>query len=112
MLTIASEKITKIKEINYSYKISLIINYLFNQSYILVAFGLKNNFLGFVSCVFTLVSLLFLMYEVYNLKKGCIKYLIPYLLLSLLLLLCCCLSLCVSLCLLGCPNKPCPCLPC
>ena len=73
----------KIKEINYSYKISLIINYLFNQSYILVSFGLKNNFLGFVSCVFTLGSLLFLMYEVYNLKKSCIKYLIPYLLLSL-----------------------------
>ena len=73
----------KFKEISNSYKTSLVINYFFNQSYTLVAFGLKNNFLGFVSCVFTLISLLFFMYETYNLKTSCIKYLIPYLLLSL-----------------------------
>lgn len=73
----------KTSEVNNSYKITLLVNYLFNQSYTLVAFGLKNNFLGFVSCVGTLISLLFLMYETYNQKKSCTKYLIPYLLLSI-----------------------------
>ena len=73
----------KVREVNNSYKISLLVNYLFNQSYTLVAFGLKNNFLGFVSCVGTLISLLFLMYDTYILKNNCTKFLIPYLLLSI-----------------------------
>lgn len=72
----------KLKEIPFSYKITLLINYLFNQSYTLVFFGLKSPFLGFVSCVGTLISLLFLFYETYILKSKCSKYLIPYILLS------------------------------
>lgn len=68
----------KFKEISLSYKVTLLVNYLFNQSYILVGFGLKNNFLGFVSCLGTLISCLFLMYETNNLKSKCTKYLIPY----------------------------------
>ena len=72
----------KFSEIPLSYKITLLINYLFNQSYTLVFFGLKSNFLGFVSCVGTFISTLFLIYETYNLKSKSIKYLIPYVLLD------------------------------
>ncbi len=72
----------KVKDIPWSYKISLLVNYIFNQSYVLVFFGLKNNFLGFVSCVGTFVSLVFLANETYKLKPKCVKYLIPYGLLS------------------------------
>lgn len=72
----------RIKEINLSYKITLLVNYLFNQSYTLVFFGLKNSFLGFVSCLGTLISCLFLINETYNLKENSSKYLIPYALLS------------------------------
>lgn len=73
----------KINEIPSSYKKTLIINYIFNQSFILVFFGLNNNFLGFASCLGTLLSTLFLFEETETLigKK---KYiLIPYILLSI-----------------------------
>ncbi len=73
----------KFKDIPCSYKITLIINYIFNQSYTLVFFGLKSNFLGFVSCLGTLISLLFLIVETRSLKESCVKYLIPYVLLSI-----------------------------
>ena len=73
----------KFKEIPKSYKITLLINYLFNQSYTLVFFGLKNQFLGFISCLGTLISTLFL-YEETSLLETKKKYLlIPYILLSL-----------------------------
>ena len=73
----------KFKEIPKSYKITLLINYLFNQSYTLVFFGLKNQFLGFISCLGTLLSTLFL-YEETSLLETKKKYLlIPYILLSL-----------------------------
>ena len=73
----------KFKDIPLSYKLALLVNYIFNQSYVLVFFGLKNNFLGFASCVGTLVSLVFLANETYKLKPKCVKYLIPYGLLSI-----------------------------
>ena len=73
----------KFKELPLSYKITLLINYLFNQSYTLVFFGLKNNFLGFVSCLGTLISCLFLYNETHNLKEKSAKYLIPYILLAI-----------------------------
>ena len=73
----------KFKEIPKSYKITLLINYLFNQSYTLVFFGLKNQFLGFISCLGTLISTLFL-YEETSLLETKKKYLlIPYILLSI-----------------------------
>ena len=73
----------KFKEIPKSYKITLLINYLFNQSYTLVFFGLKNQFLGFISCLGTLLSTLFL-YEETSLLETKKKYLlIPYILLSI-----------------------------
>ena len=73
----------KFKEIPLSYKITLVINYLFNQSYTLVFFGLKNNFLGFISCLGTFISCLFLINETYNLKEKTAKLLIPYSFLSI-----------------------------
>ncbi len=73
----------KINEIPSSYKKTLIINYIFNQSFTLVFFGLNNNFLGFASCLGTLLSTLFLFEETETLigKKKFI--LIPYILLSI-----------------------------
>ena len=71
------------KNIPKKYKNILIINYLFNQSFQLVFFIFKNNFLGFISCLGTLISLLFLRGETKVLNKKSNKYLIPYLLLSI-----------------------------
>lgn len=73
----------KWKDIPVSYKVTLLINYLFNQSYTLVGFGIKNNFLGFVSCLGTFISCLFLVVETKELKEKSTKFLIPYVLLSL-----------------------------
>ena len=54
-----------------------------NQSYTLVFFGLKNNFLGFVSCLGTLISTLFLYEETSLLNNKISKILYAYILLSL-----------------------------
>lgn len=59
----------KYKDIPKSYKLSLIINYIFNQSFIIVFFIIKNNFLGFVSCLVTFISSLFLYEESKDLNK-------------------------------------------
>ena len=73
----------KIKGIPNSYKKILIINYLFNQSFTIVFFGLNNNFLGFSSCLGTLISTLFLYLET-EILIGKKKYiLIPYILLGI-----------------------------
>ncbi|MBQ2639883.1 MAG: tryptophan-rich sensory protein [Bacilli bacterium] len=69
------------KNIPKSYKTTLLINYLFNQSFQLVFFIFKNNFLGFISCLGTLISLLFLRQEVKTINEKSNKYLILYLLL-------------------------------
>ena len=71
------------KDIPKKYKNTLIINYIFNQSFQLVFFIFKNNFLGFISCLGTFISLLFLRKETKLLNKKSNKYLIPYLLLSI-----------------------------
>lgn len=73
----------RFKDIPWSYKLSLLINYIFNQGYILVAFGIKSNFLGFVFCLGNLISLLFLYDETYQLKTSKIKLLWPYVAISL-----------------------------
>ncbi len=65
------------------YKRTLLINYLFNQSFTIVFFLLKNLFLGFVSCLGTFVSTLYLYEETNQLDKKSTKYLNPYVLLSL-----------------------------
>jgi len=73
----------KYKDIPNSYKITLFINYLFNQSYTLLFFGLKNNFLGFIACLGTFISSLFLYDETSLLNNKISKLLFPYILLSL-----------------------------
>lgn len=71
----------KLKDINFSYKITLLINYLFNQSYTLLFFGLNNPFLGFISCLGTLLSSLFLYEETSLLNSKISKLLYPYIIL-------------------------------
>ena len=73
----------RLSEISKSYFITLLINYLFNQSYTLVFFGLKNPFLGFISCLGTFVTSLFLYHETFQMKEKSTKVLDPYILLSL-----------------------------
>lgn len=73
----------KFKDIPRSYKITLLINYLCNQSFQLFFFIFKSNFLGFVSCISTFMSTLFLYQETGSLKQKSTKYLNPYVLLSL-----------------------------
>lgn len=73
----------KFKDVPNSYKITLLINYLFNQGYTFVFFGLKNLFLGFVFCLGTFISGLFLYEETSQLKMTKLKLLWPYLVLSL-----------------------------
>jgi len=73
----------KIKDLPSSYKTTLIVNYLFNQSFQLVFFILKNNFLGFISCLGTFISVLYLYSETKSLNEKSTKYLVPYILLSI-----------------------------
>lgn len=72
----------KQKDIPKSYKLSLLINYIFNQSFTLVFFGLNNNFLGLISCVGTLISSLFLYHETSLLQSKLSKLLYLYIGLS------------------------------
>lgn len=71
------------KYIPESYKKTLLINYIFNQLFTVVFFYLHNTFLGFISCIGTFVSCLFLYEETTNLNEASTKYLNPYVLLSL-----------------------------
>lgn len=65
---------------NYTkeYKKDLLYNYIFNQLYPIVFFCFKNTFLGFVTCLFTLLSSIFLYYETKSINKLSSKFLIPY----------------------------------
>ena len=71
------------KEIPNNYKIILLINYIFNQSYTIIFFGLKNNFLAFISCLGTLITSIFLKEETSLMNNKISKILIPYILLSI-----------------------------
>lgn len=73
----------RFKDVPLSYKVTLITNYFFNQSFTLLFFGLKNNFLGFISCLGTFISCLFLYQETFQLKEKIAKFLDPYILLAL-----------------------------
>ena len=73
----------KWKEIPNNYKIILLINYIFNQSYTIIFFGLKNNFLAFISCLGTLITSIFLKEETSLMNNKISKLLIPYILLSI-----------------------------
>ena len=73
----------KLKYIPKSYKLTLIINYLFNQSFPLFFFLLKNTFLGFISSLIIFISTIFLYQETSYLKEKSTKFLDLYVLLSL-----------------------------
>ena len=73
----------KFRNVPIKYKTTLIINYLFNQSFTILFFGLKNNFLGFVSCLGTFITSLFLYEETSLINNKMSKLLEPYILLSL-----------------------------
>lgn len=72
-----------IKNVGKNYLITLLINYLFNQSFNFLFFGLKNNFLGFISCLGTFISCLFLYQETSQKNENSAKLLDPYVILSL-----------------------------
>ena len=72
----------KLKDIPKSYKITLILNYIFNQSFTLLFFGLNNNLLGFISCLGTLITTLFLYDETALLQNKISKLLYLYIGLS------------------------------
>ncbi len=73
----------KQKEIPNSYKITLLINYIFNQGFSICFFGLKSNFLGFITCLGTLITTLFLYEETSLLQNKKKNFLVPYILLSI-----------------------------
>lgn len=73
----------KFKEIPKSYKIALITNYLFNQSFIFLFFLLKDPFLGLISSIGTFISSLFLYEETSLLQSKGSTLLIPYIALSI-----------------------------
>ncbi len=73
----------RLKDIPKSYKVTLLINYLCNQAYTLIFFGLKNNFLAFVDALAIFISSLFLYQETNNLREKSSKFLDPYVLFSL-----------------------------
>lgn len=73
----------KIKDIPKSYKYTLLLNYIANQSFQPLFFLLKSTFLGFVSCILTFITSLFLYKETKDVKEKSAKYLIPYILFSL-----------------------------
>lgn len=69
-----------VKELPKSYKKALIINYIFNQLFSPLFFGLKSPFLGFVISVASFISSLFLYVETDELDEKSSKLLIPYIL--------------------------------
>ena len=73
----------KYKDLPFSYKITLLINYIFNQSYPYVFFNAKNIFYSFIITIGTFISLLFFHNETESINQKNAKYLIPYILLSL-----------------------------
>lgn len=73
----------KRKDIPNSYKYTLFINYLANQSFQPIFFLLKNTFLSFISCIATFLTSLFLYKETKDQKESSAKFLIIYILFSL-----------------------------
>lgn len=71
------------KDIPNSYKYTLLLNYISNQSFQPLFFYFKNNFLGFISCIITFITSLFLYKETKDLNESSAKFLIPYIIFSL-----------------------------
>ena len=71
------------KDIPNSYKYTLLLNYIANQSFQPLFFYFKNNFLGFISCIITFITSLFLYKETKDLNESSAKFLIPYIIFTL-----------------------------
>lgn len=64
---------------NKEYRNIVIINYILNQLYPFLFFGVKSLFFSFVDTVALTISTLFLYYETKSLNKTSSKLLLPYL---------------------------------
>ena len=73
----------KLKDVPTTYKKTLLINYLLNESFQPVFFLLRSPFLGFVSTLSTFISTLYLYEETGSINEKSTKYLNMYVLLSL-----------------------------
>lgn len=62
------------------YKYTLILNYIFNQSFTLLFFNLENIILGTISTILTLITAILLYKETNELNKKTSYLLIPYIL--------------------------------
>lgn len=69
-----------VKELPKDYKKALIINYILNQLFTPLFFGLKSPFLGFITATASFISSLFLYVETAELDEKSSKLLIPYIL--------------------------------
>ena len=67
-----------IKDSNKSYKITLLINYVLNQFFVISFFLIKDNFISFINTLAVLISTLFLYYETNEIDKKKSKFIIPY----------------------------------
>lgn len=65
---------------NDKYKYTLILNYIFNQSFTLLFFNLENIILGTISTILTLITAILLYKETNELNKKTSYLLIPYIL--------------------------------
>lgn len=84
LIAISIYKITNNKkDIPNSYKYTLLFNYIANQSFQPLFFYFKNNFLGFICCIITFITSLFLYKETKDLNKNCAKFLTPYIIFTL-----------------------------
>ncbi len=70
--------ITSNNYLTNKYKLALLINYIFNQLYTIVFFCFQNIFLGFVVCLITFITSLFLYFETKEISKFASKFIIPY----------------------------------
>ncbi len=68
--------------INKTFWIYLVLNYLIESSYLPVFFISHNLFLSFVICILTFVSIILVALETFTIKKSSIFLLIPYILWS------------------------------
>ncbi len=60
------------------YKLTLLLNYIFNQLYTISFFCIKNTFLSFIICLLTFITSTFLYYETKKISEKASKFLIPY----------------------------------
>lgn len=69
-----------VSEIGFTkdYKKDLLYNYIFNQLYTIVFFCFRSTLGGFIMCLLTLLTSLFLYYETKEISKKASKFLIPY----------------------------------